>query len=517
MGDTRHRVVPNTIVANAADDGSGFTSADITDDHVFHQSAFPKRATFRSRSAVVLHHHIGFATGESPRARSHRTGRDGHSKVNLVPGNSMGAISVLPVESERDRYEGKSRRNGRRRRSSGVESAESIDNASSLVRVIEMLQSLGLSIEDAGRVVQRRPDLLQIDVENDLKSLKSFLAGTIMRMDSDYLVGKVIRNAPGVFKRTKSIAGKEEIAMRLSFLEEEIGIPAGVPMADLVSKRPHMMWMDLNNARSVVEWLSVKVGIEQRNVLAVLKKMPHIMLSRVESLEENLNFIVDVLGLDKDVQRGRFVIRYPQVLCLRVETMMKRVDYFKSLGVAQPNDVKNIVEATPEVLEESIDLGLKKKVSVLHKWGLGSAEDIKRILTKAPGIFNTDLSEHFNWLKSIGLSDEQIVEQVRSLPAVLIYSIPTNLEPKWLYMQQVIKGSTEDLVQVPLFFAYNLEQRVMPRVAFVRSKRLKTDISIAQILNGTDKQFCKSLGFNYEEFRVFEQTGGSLLFHTPMM
>jgi len=363
-------------------------------------------------------------------------------------------------------------------------------------------------------MVKRYPALLDLDIPVDVDRVVAKLTAAPIHMRTAKEVGRAMRNAPQIFHRFKEPG---VIDRRLDFLIETLRIPAkDLPV--IIAARPHLLWMDLENARRVLAWLTERCGVAEGKRRGLVVKVPQVLLATVESLDVNAKFLREEVGFaDNDTALGRFIVRYPQCLCLRVETTLtRRVEYLRSLGLKK-EVVRTVVDLTPEILEESVEATLQKKVDVLKDWGLESEEDIARIISKAPAFFSADLSEHLNWLSSIGLDDEQVAKVVRNLPAVLIYSVPTNLAPKWEYLSNVMGGTVDDLVDIPSFFGYNLEQRIMPRFAFVGSKGLRDTLTVPEILNNTDKEFCEATGLSYEEYRVFEQTGGSLLFHTPLL
>eukprot|EP00181_Compsopogon_caeruleus_P004828 CAMPEP_0184677832 /NCGR_PEP_ID=MMETSP0312-20130426/415_1 /TAXON_ID=31354 /ORGANISM="Compsopogon coeruleus, Strain SAG 36.94" /LENGTH=529 /DNA_ID=CAMNT_0027125975 /DNA_START=159 /DNA_END=1748 /DNA_ORIENTATION=+ len=383
-------------------------------------------------------------------------------------------------------------------------------DSSRVVKVVEMLQGFGLSIEDCAKVINRRPGILSIDLVQDVERAMKFLHAPPLSMTTKQ-VARVMRDGPQIFE----IRDSSVMESRLQYLTNEVGLGEDV-LASTVAKRPRLLWLSLPIARANVEWLVKTVGLRREDLGGVVTQVPQVLILSTDALQTNVDWLRETIGFSRE-KSAKFITRYPQIFSFKVETTLEaRRQYFASLGL-DAAAIRRILQETPSVLEESIDHCLKKKVAVLENWGLDTKEDIAKVFSNASGIFNVEISEHMRWLESLGLGKEQVCDVIRNYPQVLLHSIPTNLAPKWDILSSNLGLTISEIVEYPQCFQYSLERRIFPRIAVSMNLDLVGKLNWKTIVGGTDKEFCDVAGLEIDYYRDFLRSDALSLLRAPLV
>ncbi|KAI0561829.1 Transcription termination factor [Gracilaria domingensis] len=374
----------------------------------------------------------------------------------------------------------------------------------------KFLRSLGLSVEESRRLPARLPKLRRADLpvfaEPTLAYLRSLGLGARQ-------IARAVRHAPQIFFRPRG-----QFAARLQFMDSVARIPEA-NVASVISKCPHVLWMDVNNAAQVVENIMEECPRMSVTTLGeVFSSVPQALLSRPNAIQENLNAIRQA-GVSDTASMSRVVAKAPVVLVKDMKKCLpKRLNYLCGELGFPTKTVGKILVCTPELLDWSVEKELVPKVKLLQS--LVGDEHVAAAVDKVPSIFATDdILDRVLWLRDeVGLSEEQVQSVLREAPAILTYSVVGNLAPKWTFIHETMGASIEELVAAPReMLCANLQQRAMPRYAFLASSG-KRDVSVVDVLRGNDVDFCRNVAkCDTKVFRNYVDNDTYLLFFSRLM
>mmetsp|Transcript_10837 Transcript_10837/g.33235 ORF Transcript_10837/g.33235 Transcript_10837/m.33235 type:complete len:464 (+) Transcript_10837:129-1520(+) len=382
-----------------------------------------------------------------------------------------------------------------------------INPETKLVRMLDYLRSLGLSIEDSGRVVQRRPQLVNLDIRRDVEPILQLLHASPFCL-SEKQVARAIRNGPQLFFKSRSV-----FESRVQLLSE-LGVE-GDALATVVSQRPHTLWMDIANAKRVIKYVREEVGVEEeRSLTKFFSTVPQTLLEPPGRLQQTVDWLVNEAGLARD-KVAKVCAKWPQLFAYKPDTTLsKRLQFLRNVGLQKSTIVK-VIEASPNVTAMSIPAQLQKHLDKLNDLGM-TKEQVDSVICCFPGFFTAHVDPRLDFLRDIGADNDLVSKIVCSNAGILFASVDSNLKPKWKYMCDTVGGSLDDIRELPTYFGYNLEERIMPRFAFCCARGIKA--SVKEMIGNSDEQFCRQVAkVSYEEYREFESHGQWMLFSTPIL
>jgi len=381
-----------------------------------------------------------------------------------------------------------------------------------LVEVLEFLRGLGLSIEDCGKIVKRRPQMLRLSVPRSTQPYIDYLRSAPVCMD-DLQVRRAVRTAPQLFAYKIPMFGK-----RVSFLTDVVGLDKS-DLAATLSKRPHLLWMDLARAHAVANWLTAELSLGEGEIAKIVKFSPMVFLDAQKHLVGTLNWMRSELGLTETEQLRTFVTRFPKIFSFRIETsVQRRVDYLRDELNLPQETIRQIALECPVTLEKSVESELRPSVEALFSWQLvADNQELAVFLRNAPKIFYTNFVDRLRFLNDeVKLDTAQLKTVVSAFPSTLVLSVDRTLSPKWQFLTKTFCGTREDLVQVPHYFSASLERVLLPRFAFMCTKNKRP--ALADIVNGSNAEFCQKVAnCEVEEYDTFEKNGRWVLVYTPVM
>lgn len=403
---------------------------------------------------------------------------------------------------------------GRGGRGAGAAVGLASDEAS--VAVLSALRDLGMTVEDVQRAVRRRPALLRCDVARDIAPVVAFLRSPPLSLRNRRQLAKVVLHGPSIFCQSRPV---ETFAPRLGFLRDAAMVPA-TQLAAVVVRRPHLLWANLVTMGAVVTYLRGSLPeLKPADIGVLLARVPQALLLAPPALAKNVRWLRDTCGLVTSKDLSAVVSALPLVLLLNTErTLAPRVALLKKEYKLPTAALAKVLVATPHLLEASVDGDLRAQVARLQSYGEFSSDDLARIITTVPAFFGLDFTDRLTWLREqVGLDAAELAHVVRTLPAVLMYAVDGNLDRKWAFLSSMMGATKSDVVAQPRLLSYHLEQRAMPRHAFLASRGL-TGVAVGAVLGCTDKAFCRDVaGCDLEEYRAYERDGHWLLFYNPIL
>jgi len=355
--------------------------------------------------------------------------------------------------------------------------------------------------------VQRRPQVVDLDVGKDVEPCLRFLAGPVFGMNEKQ-IARTIRNAPQVFVKSRS-----SMLPRIDFLKR-LGIE-GPELANVASSRPHVLWMDLSNAKQVLDWVKIELEMDDtKNLSRFFSAVPQVLLESPRRLQMTINWFTENVGLSQ-AQAKKVGEKWPYIFGYRPDsTFTSRIECLEKFGLRKET-IGRVVESTPKVVAMSVNAQLEKQMQIFLDLGIRE-DNLDKIISTVPTFFSTNPQARIEFFLSTGLDKESLAEMIEAQPGILFLSLKANLRPKWEYFTKVMGGSAEDLKRMPSYFVLNLEQRIMPRFAFCCSRGVTAPIE--DMVSGTDEYFCRKIAkVPYQEYRRFEESGDWMMFSTPLV
>lgn len=398
----------------------------------------------------------------------------------------------------------------------GASAAVGLAGDDASVAVLAALRDLGMTVDDVQRAVRRRPAVLRCDVARDITPVVAFLRSPPLSLRNRRQLAKVVLHGPSIFCQSRPV---ETFTPRLAFLRDVAMVPT-TQLAAVVVRRPHLLWANLVTMGAVVTYLRGSLPeLKPADIGALLARVPQALLLAPPALAKNVRWLRETCGLGTSKDLSAVVSALPLVLLLNTErTLAPRVALLKKEYKLPTAALAKVLVATPHLLEASVDGDLRAQVARLRSYGEFSSADLSRIITTVPAFFGLDFTDRLTWLREqVGLDATELAHVVRTLPAVLMYAVDGNLDRKWAFLSSMMGATKVDVVAQPRLLSYHLEQRAMPRHAFLASRGV-SDVAVGAVLGCTDKAFCRDVaGCQLEEYRAYERDGHWLLFYNPIL
>jgi len=398
----------------------------------------------------------------------------------------------------------------------GAGSAVDLASDGASVAVLAALRDLGMTVEDVQRAVRRRPALLRVDVARDITPVVAFLRSPPLSLRNRRQLAKVVLHGPSIFCQPRPV---ETFTPRLTFLRDVAMIPPP-QLATVIARRPHLLWANVATMGDVVAYLRGALPeLKPALIGALLARVPQALLLAPPALAKNVAWLRTTCGLTATKDLSAVVCALPLVLLLNTErTLAPRVALLKREYKLPTAALAKVLVATPHLLEASVEGDLRAQVGRLRSYGDFSADDLARVMTTVPAFFGLDFTDRLSWLREeVGLDAGELAHVVRTLPAVLMYAVEGNLDRKWAFLSSMMGATKADVVGAPRLLSYHLEQRAMPRHAFLASHNI-SGVAVGDVLGCTDKAFCRDVAkCPLEEYRAYERDGHWLLFYNPIL
>jgi hypothetical protein len=460
-------------------------------------------------------------------------------------------------------------------------------------KVFAFLQGLGLSIEDVGRVIHKRPQVLQLSLREQAYPLVRFLSSELGLTDAE--IRRAIRHAPQIFEQnlprlrknasfltrrkrpetptSHTLDGVESSAIdakatqlaRASpneFLDiddsdahdttvapSELETPAFSPrqLARAVAKRPPILWHSPTDLAAMVHLFRNQVGCNARETAHVLSQVPQLLLASPTALASQIAWLGRLLEpVPGEASRGsaeapafqrrdlaRLVVRFPAALILDTEeTMQPRVAYLRDQF--RVSDMRQCLLNTPTVLEASLQKDLHAFKSILVDTIGYAADDpaLSTFATQVPRFYHTRPQLLFRFLiEEADLEPADARRCMAVVPSLLLLTgrrgqagpdLGSRLLPHIQFCKQVLGRPLAEVLQaVPEYLGMDLEQHVIPRYAFAKTKLTPIEwqsLQLNHLFGSSTERFCEQVvHVTPTAFRHYVQSGKWLLFYTQIL
>jgi len=332
----------------------------------------------------------------------------------------------------------------------------SVRGSKSAVQVLTIMTKLGISESSLARDKNSLPVLLSRSPAG-LFRLVAFLSSTAVRMPMEK-IGPLLRNRSGrelmdtlvpvpttSYSRTATTDTNETSAEAISDVannDESVSNEAEEPTTTTLND-------------DAAAWSRTRMQRQERI------ERTYANMARTASL---LRFQIGSNDLSPVISA------YPSVLLLDSEKQILPVARYMMGGLGiWKDDLSSVLKLYPTLLGKSIE-ELEKIVSYVLT--LGVEEDaLAGIFRAFPGLFALEIHEMqavVDYLKSIGVRD--VGAFVTKIPAILGYSVETDLKPKWEFLKTVCLQPEFELQQFPAYFSYPFGRVIKTRFNYLAYK-----------------------------------------------
>lgn len=165
---------------------------------------------------------------------------------------------------------------------------------------------------------------------------------------------------------------------------------------------------------------------------------------------------------------------WPQLLSHECDDLASVVEYLKSIGLTH-KEILAIIVKHPDVLGQSVELGLQKIVTFLEEIG-SSPKDVKTLITRHPNLLLQDVRGKLgllvDYLVSAGIQKKHIGPLFVKRPVLINSDTEKDLLPVIDYLKS-LNATADDIDKIitsfPGLFCYDLEKDFRPAVSQLES------------------------------------------------
>ncbi|KAJ7559729.1 hypothetical protein O6H91_04G098500 [Diphasiastrum complanatum] len=324
-------------------------------------------------------------------------------------------------------------------------------------RVGALEQLLGMDGKEVAKLVQKRPALLFLNLEESLQPLLHLLKN--LGIESNPFLGQIMMFNPSMVINS----GEQAVRQFVDFCSF-CGLSVE-DAANCMERFPIVVVFSTQNMFSVLEYFK-DFDVSSEDMGKIVKDHPLVVTRSVDnSLRPMVEFLKE-LGISRgDI--SRIIRKEPRIFGFNVEQNLKpKIQYLQSVGFQQTDLVK-LVSGQPAILRRSVSGSLAAKVKFLLELGfeMGSPSFCRAL----GSIFSCSidyLEDRIRWFASLGLSHDEIVAMLRGNPS-LLRKKHTGLQEKLVYLVKVMHYPIKDVVTHPVFLNLSLEKRIRPRYRVV--------------------------------------------------
>eukprot|EP00887_Chlorella_sp_A99_P006820 scaffold2.g6820.t1 len=302
----------------------------------------------------------------------------------------------------------------------------------------------------------------------------------------------------------------------------------------LAASRPEVFQMGLSNMKRKLRFLRDVVGLKEADMVKVLARFPRVLEYQSErTLRPRLNFLTRECGVAAP-DLPRVVVRAPMLLELSVaDTLAPRAAFLREEVQLPPASLGKLVLRHPQA--SSGDgcgyVGGGERGGGRRDWRWGSSGVAGRALAKSSHFTDAtarlatnvlhykieSMQERVNFLRSIGMSAEQVAAALARFPQLFSLNVAANMEPKWAYLVESLGGDVTSLATYPGYFSLSLHNRIIARHRFLLHARAAAAAAAGEPppplppfplghLKCTDKQFAVEVaGSSLAEYLSFRE------------
>mmetsp|Transcript_33415 Transcript_33415/g.56105 ORF Transcript_33415/g.56105 Transcript_33415/m.56105 type:complete len:796 (+) Transcript_33415:176-2563(+) len=281
-----------------------------------------------------------------------------------------------------------------------------------------LVENLGFTSKDLTKIMGRREEIFSCSVDR-AHSRCAFLREIGLKKED---VRKVVLSHPRVLEYRV----ERTMQNRIHFLKE-----VGVAEADIpkvVVRAPVIFACHVERTlKPRVNYLINEVGVPATSIGAVIARHPLILSHSVEEMmAPRVHFLRD-LGVSKEGV-AKMVMKHPQILQYKVESMLPRLQYLQSIGMSE-DDIILCVSRLSQVFSLSVDTSLRPKFEYLKKELGGSVTTV----TSYPAYFSLSLENRIKPrhrllvklkktpsgpfpMKYLSLTDQDFADKVARVP-----------------------------------------------------------------------------------------------------
>ncbi|VVA20506.1 PREDICTED: mRNAion [Prunus dulcis] len=212
--------------------------------------------------------------------------------------------------------------------------------------------------------------------------------------------------------------------------------------------------------REKVLYLETHLNVNSQKALQLNPDFRSCPISSLKTVENCLSS----MGIERSAF-GRILDMYPQLLTVDPHTHLYPIFDFLLNEVLIPfPDIRKSMIRCPRLLVCDVDDQLRPALKFLTELGFVGRSSItcQTTLLLVSSVEGTLLPK-IQYLQSLGLSYEEVVNMVIRSPGLLTFSIKNNYKPKVEFLLKEMKKDIAELKRFPQYFSFSLEGKIKPR------------------------------------------------------
>lgn len=227
-------------------------------------------------------------------------------------------------------------------------------------------------------------------------------------------------------------------------------------------------------------------GLVESNFIKIHQRHAAAFETNLCSAQERLEYLLSVGVKHQDIKK--ILMRQPQILQYTVENGLKpRVELLKGLGIPD-SQIGQIVAVTPSLFSYSVEDSLKPTIRYLIEEVGIKEEDLGKVVKLSPNILiqRVDISWNTRYLllsQELGAQRDSVVKMVTKHPQLLYYSIDDAFLPKINFLKSIGMSNSDILnvlTRLPQVLSLSLEDNLKPKYKYLINELDNQVISLAR-------------------------------------
>ena len=246
-----------------------------------------------------------------------------------------------------------------------------------LIPTVDYLLGLDIQRKDVHRVLLRYPDILGFRLEGTMSTSVAYLISIGVRARC---IGRMLTEFPEILGMRVANMIKPKVDFIVSY-----GVPKSI-VARILEVRPYILGFDFDDTMKPTVDCLVKAGVNKEGISRIITQYPDILGRDIrKQLSEKTKWLVGEIKISP-CNVPRVIEKLPQVLFIKEDLAMERVDYLIDSGCCR-DDVAKMVTECPQLLALSIGQAIDPSLKFLTRDMKRSIEEI----VKFPSYFTYDL------------------------------------------------------------------------------------------------------------------------------
>ena len=257
-----------------------------------------------------------------------------------------------------------------------------------LERRIDWLQArLNINKADLRKIIKRDSLVLVLSIEENIEPSLQNIQSVLELSDKE--LTKMVVRAPEVLCKNFSA---EKLASRFSFLLDLLNIEE----SDIASLRkavvycPDILYWPEESMLESQQWMKDRLGLGDSKIAQMCRNTPYLMISKVATLEDKVDWVQTALSLNDD-ELCKLFGKFPSLLTLSPDrNIVPKLRFLRFTFELDDEELKNLVTKRPSLFTMS-EKDIEEKLQFYSE--LVGETEAKRLVIKSPNLLTVSLKK----------------------------------------------------------------------------------------------------------------------------